>query len=221
VERFGVAVLLAMLVGAPIATAASQRVSIMPIAGVYVPLKIQSNGGAIGDICDPGPCPETEWDRKLAPGPAFGIKVAVDWDASFGVEASFAYAATARGYEVTFDGPSDPPASGTAETTVAAVRATMTRPVFGRAAIRLGAGFARNTLSGSGYDSDPIEDQSRMGLTLAGALRLNVGSSVQFEVGLASSFYSVEEAGEPASATNSFPQHDMIISIGVAMGLGK
>jgi len=198
---------------------AAQRVAITPIVGAYLPLKIQASSGQ-SDVCDP-PCPTTVWNTKLAPGPAFGIKAAVTWDASIGVEASFAYGATSRQREATSTEAGEPPAPSPGQTTVAALRMTVTRPVFASAAVTLGAGFALNTLSGSGYESsDAIDDQSLLGLSLAGALRMKLGSAAHFEVGVASSFYSVEQSADPILAT-AFPQHDMIISVGLAWALGK
>ena len=196
-------------------TIAAQRVSLTPIAGVYVPLKVQATGSQ-GDVCG-DPCPSTTWETKLAPGPAFGIKLALDWDASLGLEASLTHAVTAREHHATSTGSGPAPASGSAETSVAALRLTVTRPVFERAAVSLGAGFTLNVLSGSGYASggEPLEDQSLLGLTLAGAFRTNVAPSAQLELGFASSFYAVSQLAHMSG------QHDIIISAGLVWALGK
>ena len=54
---------------------AAQQITLTPIAGAYVPLKVQATGGR-GDVCDQF-CAPTTWDTKLATGPAFGIKLAL------------------------------------------------------------------------------------------------------------------------------------------------
>ena len=213
--------MLSAALGLPV-TAVAQRVSLTPIAGVYLPLKAQSDGRQ-GDVCE-GPCPEALWSTKLEPGPALGVKFAMEWDGLIGIEASIATAATARRRITSSNSDYEPPepATSSAQTTVTAVRMTVTRPLLARATITLGGGFALNHLSGSSYDTgDPLEDLSLMGLTLAAAFRVNVAASTRFELGLASSFYLVEGEASPGFPSSEFRQHDLIISAGLAVALRK
>lgn len=208
----------ALLVGAPIAAAAAQRLTITPTIGRFVPVTALDRW-SIQPPCDIDPCVPVEEEISLKPGLAWGLRVATGLKGAFGIEASVTTTATQRQLLV---GPEDDPAGqGSARHTVAAVRATIERPVGKNAIFGLAVGASYTALSGEAIMSmwlplqvvAPPFDTQEWGASLAASMGFVLSRRARAHFSIADNVYR----SEPLDPSRSGQvQHDLQLSMGVS-----
>lgn len=199
-------------------TAAGQRIRITPSAGLYVPLHDQSRRTSLD--CPSRPedlCTDYASVTELTKAASLGLTLAMEWDRRIGIEASIVTAATRqrsqatltpRRGEVVLEGLELDAVTRAARTTVAALRLTFAHTLGPRTDIAFGAGISLTTIAGE------VRDQM-MGPSLAIRLRHHLTRHSRLELGIANAFYSLR------SAESSVRQHDVVMSAGIGLGLGR